>query len=339
MDNSNQYIDLIVKYLSKQTSTEEEGLLFDWIQQDKQNQEQFDEFKKAWELSESHFDPEINAINLDVEWSKMELEMSDSKIIDINKQTKKFKLNWMQIAASITIFILIGSSLFYVFSPKETTLTASNNISENMLPDGSIITLNQHSNITYTDNFNKDYREVKLQGEAYFKVKPDKSKPFIVKAGKLNVEVVGTAFYIKNLQDTTTIEVIVESGIVKLYDSNNQSESISLKAGESAKFNTETSKIKKDTNLDTNSIAWKTKNFVFEEASFERIINTLNTCYNSQIIITNEKLKKCLVTVSFNNQSIESVLKVLSATLDIQIEKKDKIIEISGNACGNEKKE
>ncbi len=339
MEYSNQHIGLISKYLSKQTNAEEERLLSDWIEKDKQNQLQFDEFKKAWEVSETHFDPEIDAINIDEEWSKMELEISNTKTIDILQQTKKFRLNWMQIAASISILLLIGSGLFYIFNTKETVLAAGNELLENTLPDGSIITLNQHSNITYNSDFNKKYREVKLLGEAYFKVQPDKSKPFVVRAGKLNVEVVGTAFYIKNFQDSNSIEVIVESGIVILYDLDNQSDNISLKAGESAKFDKENSRIIKSVNPETNTIAWKTKVFVFEEATFEQIINTLNDGYGSQIIIMNEDLKKCLITVTFNNQSIESVLKVFSATLDIQVENKGKIIEISGNACGNEKKE
>jgi len=339
MDNSNQYIDLISKYLSKQTNADDECLLFNWIEKDKQNKALFDEFKKAWEFSETHFDPEINAIDIDEEWSKMELEMGKTKLIDIARKPRKFQLNWMQIAASITILILIGSGLFYAFSPKETILRAHRSVLEKTLPDGSTITLNQESNFTLTADFNKKFRKVKLEGEAYFKVKRDTIRPFIVKAGNLNVEVVGTSFYVITLEDSVHIQVIVESGIVKIYDSNNKSTTIALREGQSAKFNTETSRIVRSTSPDINEIAWKTKNFVFEEATFEQLVNKLNSCYNSEIIIKDESLKKCLVTVSFNNQSIESILKVLSATLDIQIEKKDKVIEISGNACETEKKE
>jgi transmembrane sensor len=338
MDNSNQHIDLISKYLSKQTNAGEERLLFEWIEKDKLNQQQFEELKKAWDISNIQFDKEVDDIDLDVEWSKMEFAIAKPKIIDINKNSKKTKFSWLQIAASITILILIGSGLYYIFSPKETILTASQTILENKLTDGSVITLNQNSSISFNDNFNKKYREVELKGEAYFKVQHDRTRPFIVKAGELNVEVVGTSFYIKNVVNSTNIQVIVESGIVKIYDSNTKSEPTVLQAGESATYNTDNTKIEKSTNPDINTIAWKTKIFKFENTTFENIISMLNVCYNSNIIIKNDNLKKCIVTVSLDNQSIESILKVLKATLDIQIEQKEKLIEISGNGCENEKK-
>jgi transmembrane sensor len=99
------------------------------------------------------------------------------------------------------------------------------------------------------------------------------------------------------------------------------------------------SKIKKTSCPDINAIAWKTKIFKFENSSFENIINYLNGCYHTNMIIKNESLKKCLVTASFDNQSIESVLNVLKATLDIQVEKMDEMIEISGKGCRNDKRE
>jgi transmembrane sensor len=339
MDNSNQYIHLISKYLSKQTDASEERLLFEWVEKDKQNQQQFEEFKKAWDISVKHFDTEVNDIDLDKEWSKMELKITKPKIIDLNKEPKKHKFNWLRIAASFTIFILIGSGLYYFFSPKETILSADNNIIENRLSDGTQITLNHHSSITFNDDFNKEYRKVKLKGDAYFKVHSNKTKPFIIGVGKLNIEVVGTSFYVSNLINSSDIQIIVESGIVRTYPSRNKSEPVLVHAGENVVYDVKNSKIKKTSYPDVNAIAWKTKIFKFENSTFENMINYLNGCYNTNIIIKSESLKQCMVTVSFDNQSIESVLNVLKATLDIQVEKKDDMIEISGNGCRNDKKE
>jgi transmembrane sensor len=236
MDNSNQYIDLISKYLSKQTDTGEERLLFEWIEKDKQNQQQFEEFKKAWDISVKHFDSEVNDIDLDKEWSKMELEMTEPKINDLNKEAKKHKFNWLRIAASITVLIMIGSGLYYFFSPKETILSADNNMVENKLSDGTQITLNHHSSITFSDDFNKEYRKVKLKGDAYFKVHSDEKRPFIIGVGELNIEVVGTSFYVSNLINSSDIQIIVQSGIVKTYPYKNKSEPVLVHAGENVVY-------------------------------------------------------------------------------------------------------
>lgn len=335
MDIQNQYIALISRYLSNQSSVDEEQLLFEWVRKNKLNEEQFEEFKKAWELSKEKTDPEINKIDLNEEWNKFELKIADNKEIKLLKKEKSNRFSMIQMAASITILVLIASGLYFLLSPSKTTLIASNTIQENALPDGSLVSLNHYSSITYTNNYNRKNRKILLKGEAFFKVEPNKSKPFIVETGKLYIEVMGTSFNIKNTEYGENIEVTVESGKVKLYSQINNKDSLLLIAGESAKFNKNLLKINKSNNRDTNYLAWKTKIFNFEEATLEHIIETLNQCYNSNIIIKDNNIKQCTVTVSFSNQSIESILKVLKATLEIQVEQKNNVFEITGNGCGD----
>ncbi|MFN7120120.1 MAG: FecR family protein, partial [Saprospiraceae bacterium] len=85
------------------------------------------------------------------------------------------------------------------------------------LPDGSLVVLKPESSLVYNEDFNKSKREVHLRGEAFFDVVKNPAKPFIVHAGEVVAEVVGTSFSIKNAEDSKNVEVDVISGKVSVY--------------------------------------------------------------------------------------------------------------------------
>jgi len=336
MDNKDQHIALIIKHLSGEASAAEEQLLNDWVNENELNKKQFNETKAAWELSHDKLDPEVANINLNSEWSKLEsvIDFEESeKVIDFNSRKKKPVFSWMKIAATIAILITIGGGWYFLNQPEKTSLLAENSIIEEKLPDGSNIVLKEQSTLVYDEKYNRAVRKVILKGEAYFEIEPDKTKPFIVEAGNITIKVLGTSFLVKNIEEKMLSEVIVNSGRVLVYHSDNKNDSLVLVAGEKASFNRKTSVVDKSLNLDQNYMAWKTKNFTFDNTSLNQVIETINHAYDCNIVLKNKKLNSCTYTVTLENQSLESILKVLEATLNINITKKGKKIEISGDGC------
>lgn len=339
MDENNPHIALIIKHLTGDASTGEEQQLFDWIKENTEHQELFDQTKKVWELSHSKLDPEIAAIDLDKEWSLFEKNTglaSEAKVIQLNN-TKQQKFGWLQIAAIIAFLIAVGGGILYHIQPAEIELTAQTNILENKLPDGSDIVLNAQSKLIYDEYYNTTDRKVKLEGTAYFEVTPDKTKPFIVETENITVKVLGTSFLVKNSASQNKTEVIVKTGRVLVYLSDNESDSVVLHAGERTSFDSQTNQLNKSENTDENFLSWKTKILNFNNKSLSEVVATLNDVYQSNITISNEELKHCTVTVGFDHQSIESVLTVLKGLVDITITKKGNKITISGKGCKNEK--
>ena len=338
MNNENQHIGLIIKHLSGDISATEERALNDWLNENEHNKQQFNDTKAAWELSHKKLDTEVTTINLNDEWSKLSSIINfeeKNNIIDFNRRENKSSFNWMKIAAAIAILITIGGGWFFLSQPDEISLIAENKIIEKELSDGSNIILKEKSNLVYNEEYNQSVRKVILEGEAYFNVEPDKTKPFIVEAGNIIIKVVGTSFLVKNIEKKMLSEVIVNSGKIIVYNSQNKKDSLILKAGEKASFSHKTSNIAKSQNLDQNYMAWKTKNFNFDKTSLNQVVETINHAYNCNIVLKNKKLNNCILTVSLENQSLESILKVLEATLSIKIYKKGKKIEISGEGCEN----
>lgn len=337
MKDLDKHIDLIPKYLAGNANQEEIQLLFNWIELDIANKKQFEDYKKAWDLSETGYDTEVSSINIDDEWTKFNSQTSSetsAKIISL-EQAKKKKWPFLQIAAAIAAIFVIGTGVLYQFSIQNNELVAENRIVESNLPDGSLISLNTNSELEYSKKFNKKNRTVKLKGEAFFKVEHNPEKPFIINTGELKIEVIGTSFNVNAKSEKGDVEVIVETGIVKIYTKKDKSDSVMLYAGDKALFNNTKKNIQKIVNENINYLAWKTKKLIFEGDELQIIVNTLNETYNANIVIKNPSIKECILTNTFENQSLESILKVLEATLDLQIKKKGEVIEIRGEGCTN----
>ena len=81
------------------------------------------------------------------------------------------------------------------------------------LPDGSTVTLNHYSSLSYPEKFKSDKREVKLNGEAYFEVSKNKKHPFIVQTETIDVQVLGTHFNVDAYQNNPDVKTTLLSGL------------------------------------------------------------------------------------------------------------------------------
>jgi transmembrane sensor len=150
---------------------------------------------------------------------------------------KQRNFSWMQMAGAIVVVVGIALISYVVINNaivKELVVQADQTIVNDTLPDGSIVTLNKGSQISYPSRFKSKTREVVLKGEAFFKVEPNKNKPFIVRANNIQITVVGTSFNVKTENGIT--EVVVETGIVQVTTTD---KTVELTAGERATVSVE----------------------------------------------------------------------------------------------------
>ncbi len=341
--NSTYYTDLITRYFSGETTEEELRLLSEWLKDDPENEVLFTQFRKTWQLVEKQ---KINAsVNSEKEWALIQKKMAESssakeahaKFISADHNKKIIKLSFQKtwkVAAAITILLASSFLLYNYFSkPANIVVTAQNSNMEQVLPDGSVVSLHAGSQIKYPATFASNSRKVELIGEAYFKVTHDKTKPFIVSYGDANVEVIGTQFNVNTHASTGNMEVVLTSGKVSAYFNAHPKDNIVLVPGEKAVLTAEQNLISKSTNTDPNYMAWKTKVLVFDNETLAQVVNTLQSVYQTPVTLADNALAECRVTASFNGQSLQSVLQVIKETLDLQVKQNGKTIEISGKSC------
>lgn len=324
------YNDLIVKFISGNINSEETQLLNSWRSQNPDNESAFQSYSRTWDYSVKI--DNIKDINLDQEWVKL-----SSKLNGFNEPELQHKSVFIKFYRIAAVFLVLALSIvvvkYYFFNNHEKLLIAAVNPVELSLSDGSIISLNVFAEIKYPEKFSKETRTVSLQkGEAFFNIARDEEKPFIVETDKLTVKVLGTSFCV-DVSETGETSVIVSTGKVEAIKRDHPDEKIVLYPGDKLVYSNTSDSFSSSVNDDSNFLGWKTKKLIFKNELFSKVINDISHTYHKNIIIDNDALKNCRLTASFEDQSFESVLKILETALNINIKYTENSIVISGEGC------
>jgi len=306
-----------VKHLLGEASPEEEQTVIDWMKENETHQEYYNQFKKIWDQSKAL----ASGSNIDVNkaWERFQNRISGkheaAKIL-------KPRFSWLRIAASVILIAGLGIAAFILVIknsvPKEMVAQTGQNVLVDTLSDGSVITLNKRSTITYPSKFKGNTRAITLKGEAFFNVAPDKKKPFIISVNDVQVTVVGTSFNIKSENGNT--EVVVETGIVRVTRSG---KTVELNAGEKIIMAANDSIASKEAVSDKLYNYYRSKEFVCDETPLWKLVQVLNEAYDSKIIIGRKELNEKRITTTFYNESLEKILEIIHLTFDITVIKKE----------------
>lgn len=330
------YTDLMVKYFSGEASPEEVIQLSDWLTAAQENRELFDEFRQTWLLTTKDA-LSTNIINVDSEWDRVSDKLiesaSKSRTNELKGALIKSMFKSWKVAASLILLIGVAAVWLFLFhGSRMVEVTALSQNMEYLLPDGSVINLYKGSTIKYNKRFkDEDFRKVSLQGDAWFKVLRDPKHPFIVTGNGVMVKVLGTTFNVNTLAGNHEVSVELTSGRVALYFKGKESKKLLLNPGEGALINTTEQSMKKNVSNDPNSMAWVTGNLVFNNTSLDQVITTLEKVYQQKIELVDYGVTDCSLTATFEHQTLEQVLSVISTTLDLQIDKKNTTFLIKGS--------
>jgi transmembrane sensor len=268
----------------------------------------------------------------DKAWSDFSRKLQVSPVKEYNSGRRMiFGLRKLAVAASVLIILGISAMIGWnAYMSQSLTMLSTDETLSLHLNDGSNITLNRDSELSYPRRFSKDHRTVHLNGEAFFEVAHQSEKPFIVETAELTVTVLGTSFFVRDFPEQQP-EVMVETGRVQCYHKPTGN-TVILEAGQNAVFGPEKLQAKKSTYRDMNRFAWKTYNLRFENESLGEIVKLVNRAYGSQMEI-DEKIMDCRLTVNFNSLNIDGVLNVLQSILDVKYLKTGDKIILKGEGC------
>lgn len=218
------------------------------------------------------------------------------------------------LAAAATIGVLCvmawwGYQSFY--TTQMISVYAQANIRNISLPDGTRITLNRYSSITYPKKF-KEQREVLLNGEAYFEVQHDSRHPFVVNTSTIRVEDLGTRFNISAYRQSPIIRTALIEGSVNVID-NIHRKNILLKPGETALYNKKSRQLSQQTTKRiSDDIAWRNGSFVFEHSSINEVAEQLSNSFNVTIKITDKTLSDYHINAKFcHKEDLKTILDIL----------------------------
>jgi ferric-dicitrate binding protein FerR (iron transport regulator) len=229
------------------------------------------EFKEIWDLAGSYKFKE--AEGNDKAWEKFQNAVQPKAKLTVTYSRTRI----LAYAAVIGLFVLSGIVLFKFNSNSKTLLLVSNNVTmagemkELKLADGSIITMNGASNVSY--ELKADQRRIKLKGQAHFEVAPNKYAPFIIETDKGTITVLGTGFDVIAYPNKE-LSVSVNHGKVSV---ENNSKKVILTKGMSAKTNgIQLTAVA----MDSTTVQWRGQFLSFNEANVSSVVETIENKYN-----------------------------------------------------------
>jgi len=310
-------IELLSKFLLGETSREEQLYVIEWLEADPANQKELDKLEEVW-IKTGELKPPPLPVDMPMAWTKLEsrIDEHDSKV-----KTKKRVLNpIMYAAASIAFIVLVFNILKPTTLPFDPVIVA--NISDmaqtDTLPDGSIVTLNKNSKLTYLSSSDDPHRQMILEGEAFFHVVRDTLRPFIIKAGMGGVRVLGTSFNVR-VTNITDVTVDVKTGLVELFypvTTSNDTLRLKLKAGESGMLSHQQSQLLNN-QASPSSLFWINNTLTFRNKPLKDVFEVLSQCYAVNIVCDDNNINYTNLSTTFSGKEVNEVLDVIAATFDI----------------------
>ncbi len=261
--------------------------------------------------------------------NKAFLTLSNGKTITLNNDLQSkvlLKNNLLEIKDSINTIVYKN--------------TAPNNIPQNnkvtvpiggeykvILSDGTAVWLNSDTKFEFPVEFIGEQRNVVLEGEAYFEVAKNESKPFIVKTNGIEIKVLGTSFNVSAYKDDHSITTTLLEGKVRIISS---SEEIDMEPGYQSEFKNNKLKLKK---VDAEMYAqWKDGIFRFKNIRLEDLTKKLSRWYDVNFQFENNKLKNSLFNgAAKKDKPLSIILKILEVTNHISYEVHNDTISIKNN--------
>lgn len=316
--------EIIIRILTRTNSYEDLIEFTQWLSAENRNLKEFKRIKSYWSANAR------NNFHISVEDSFKKLQLKMNKPHKKSLKRKK-TITYCGIAASLLIILTIVSFL-KVSIPQQIihqyTCMTENGISTFYMQDSTKIILNKNSMITYTNEYGKKERRVKLIGEAYFEVTKNEKYPFIVDMNETLVQVLGTKFTVNNRPAHGLIETILLEGSVRF---TNNKQSVLMNPNQKLSFH------KNNMNLELievdseQEIAWKDGLFKYRSLPFDFLMKRLEIDYKVKIILNNKILynSDLKFTGSFErNMSFDKVLNVINRTIKIKWKEKDGIYYI-----------
>ncbi|MBB6502163.1 FecR family protein [Pedobacter cryoconitis] len=194
-----------------------------------------------------------------------------------------------------------------------------------VLADGTVITLNKHSEIRLAANFSPAQRELWLSGEAFFEVRHDAAHPFTVHTSWNDIRVLGTSFNVKAYPRTSAIETSLIRGSVQVVSKQHPGYSVLLKPDQKLVYRNlpagQQADLKKIFAVSvlhgahpahsTEETAWVQNRMTIDNEPFAEVAAKLQRWYGIEIVIQDELVKNYRYSGTFENESITKTLEAL----------------------------
>ncbi|MBL7782428.1 MAG: FecR domain-containing protein [Saprospiraceae bacterium] len=308
---------------------DETKLLEDWLRASADHRKTALEIENIWkaltpdEVTPEHMRTQLTALKNRIREQETEAARTHSRV--------RIR-SWIAAAAAILITGIIALRFFD--SPNETKnehLVFMSNDSINQmlrLPDSSVVWFNRNSQLRYSPAFDRG-RRVSLVGEAYFQIRHDATRTFVVETGQVETIVQGTSFNVRAVPGEPAMEVTLVEGKVLVKSPETQ---IGLSPGQSIRYDLANQSFGHVQQASPSSTAWHDE-LQFRNTPLKDVFAQLTHFHGVRFSIENPVLTACLYTAYFPKNDLKAVLSNIEAVFECKIEKTNDEYRVMGGRC------
>lgn len=327
----------------------------DWLQQNPSKKEEVEEAKELiYAVLEQKYIPG-DAKQREV-WNRINETLGEDMLEPENRRKHVGWRLWLMRAASIIVIMTLAFAGWRIYREPEPKTNDNSIAAEKLilhenkhasaktitLPDGTSIVLQPRSSIAYPKVFRNDLREVFLTGEAFFEVKRDPVKPFIVHANELVTRVLGTSFSIRNFNredvlvrvKTGKVSVFKEKDLKVINQGEKSLEGVVLTANQQVVYTREEMKLTKSLVENPAVLVPLAKlDFEFTDTPIQEVFQVIENAYGVDIVYDEEALSSCYLNASLSDVPLYDKLKLICKGINATYEMMDSHIIVYGKGC------
>lgn len=315
----------LISFIKGELSAAKRSEVIRWIESSAENRKMFSEVKARQTVSQ------FNDAQFDV----------DKGFHEVNTQTLRSGVKTRTVLRIAAAVLLIVTTWFVwkmvpdsekptvvqdTVTFEESSATDRGENHEITLPDGSVVLLNADSRISWNSDFNNETREIQLVGEAFFDVVRHPGRPFIVHTGNMDVKVLGTRFNVRAYPDDFEPVTTLVSGSVEV--TGEAKSAVTLRPLQTAVLDRQTDRFEIFDITEDEAAPWREGKLIFRDAPLEIVIRDIERKYDVECNVGALEMKDFKFTGTFDNLTIEEVLRVLKISSDIDYKINGEKIEL-----------
>lgn len=332
MERDEKYTELLDRFMRGETSVDEDAKLLAWFRDSGSRESLYYYYRNRWEEAKGHKLPIEAQERMFKRIRERMPQKQEGVIYQLRMRRTGWWLRWGLSAAAVIMFCVGLATMGYYhyrvgeFGRQVYIVEADRGQrSSVVLPDGTKVWLNSHTQVSYQGDYGQKERIVNLSGEAYFEVAKDPDHHFVVKADGLEVEALGTAFNVKAYKEDDEIVASLREGRVRTSVGGRVD---ILDPGQSLSYSKTSGKVELEDDDVEYHLKWRENELAFRGETLEEIAVMLDRLYNVNIEFESENIKRYRFSGVIKNNSLDNVFELISLTAPIEYTKANDTIRL-----------
>ena len=328
--------ELLIRYLAGEQSVPEGEMVAQWVGESADNQAYLEELKKVWGMVGELKEKEL--VMVDDAWMRFQKRVGE-KETPVRRMQPLWQKNWMRIAAVLLVGVAFTAGIIALLNrsagPDQQQL--ANHSSEPMkqiLSDGSVVHLKPDAVLTYPATFSEPMRRVELEGIAFFEVAKDSLHPFVIETEETKIEVLGTSFLVRALEEEEETEVIVKTGTVAVSAKKiEKAQKLVLEKGMAARHDHKEQVVTTIEAPNELPDIWVPKAFSFTRTPMSEVAQTISEAFGVSVVFQAIDDSDCKLNTGFHGEDLDSIMKIIDLHTEYEVVKQGKGYLIKGSNC------